>query len=294
MQVVAFRLTAEELEALDATPALTRDNGSDEAWSAPAEERPDRSHNPWVAGSSPTRPTRDGYLVAVTRILDATAHSSRRGLGSVVGVHVALLVGGAVALSLDPPVQGWGVFVCVVAYVAALLVACRSTGRSDLLDLAGFLALVSVFQVLPDWVLADVLGTLEFPDRGGPRVDDVIPLAMAAMWVAPLFAVLALSDGRPGRAAGLSGLVFLGAELLAPALGLWQPTGDTHRLLGVAVYVVPAEAALGWAAAVAFARVRDSPWPARVGAALAVSTFYLGALALTHFLVDVARWRLTF
>jgi len=229
----------------------------------------------------------------VTTTLSPTDLTSREGLGPVLGVHLALFVGGGVALSLDPPAQGWGVLVVVVAYVAALLWVCRVTGRADLLALAGFLALVSIFQVLPDWVLADLVGTLRFPDSGGPRVDDVIPLAMAAMWVAPLFAALALSGGRPGRAALLSGLIFLGAELLAPTLGLWEPTGDTHRLLGVAVYVVPAEAALGWAAATAFAQVRHSSVPARVGAALAVSTFYLGALVLSHFLIDVAGWRLT-
>lgn len=225
--------------------------------------------------------------------MTTTLSTSRRGLGPVIGVHAGLFAGGAVALSLDPPAQGWGVLVCVVGYVVALQWACRSTGRGDLLALAGFLALVSVFQVLPDWVLAEVLGTLRFPDRGGPRLDDVIPLAMAAMWVAPLFAAVALAGGRPGRAALLSAVIFLGAELLAPALGLWRPVGDTHRLLGVAVYVVPAEAALGWAAATAFGRVGRSSLPVRVGAALAVSTFYLGALVMAHFVIDVARWRLT-
>jgi len=222
-----------------------------------------------------------------------TLRTSSTGLGPIIGVHVALLLGGAVALSLEPPAQGWGVFVCVVAYVGALLWVCRSAGRPDLLALAGFLAWVSLFQVLPDWVLADLVGTLRFPDLGGPRVDDVIPLAMAAMWVAPLFAAIALSGGRPAGAALLSALIFLGAEVMAPTLGLWEPTGDTRRLLGVAVYVVPAEAALGWAAATAFARVRNSPWATKVGAALAVSTFYLGALVLAHFVIDVARWRLT-
>ena len=229
----------------------------------------------------------------MTTTLRTSGRTSRQGLGRILGVHVALFVGGAVALSLDPPAQGWGVLVCVVAYVVALLWVCRSTGRTDLLALAGFLAFVSIFQVLPDWVLADMLGTLQFPDTGGPRVDDVVPLAMAAMWVAPLFAAVALSGGQPGKAAVLSGLFFFGAELLAPALGLWEPAGDTHRLLGVAVYVVPAEAALGWASATAFAHVRHSSLPARIGAALAVSTFYLGALVLAHFLIDVARWRLT-
>ncbi|MGA8258540.1 MAG: hypothetical protein WB767_18360 [Nocardioides sp.] len=225
--------------------------------------------------------------------MTTTVPTSARAYLPIFGVHAGLLAGGAVALSLDPPAQGWGVMVCVVAYVAALLWVCHSTGHTDLLALAGFLALVSVFQVLPDWVLADLVGTLRFPDRGGPRIDDVIPLAMAAMWVAPLFAAVALSGGRPGRAALLSATIFLGAEILAPTLGLWEPAGDTHRLLGVAVYVVPAEAALGWATATAFARVRHSALPARVGAALAVSTFYLGALVLAHFLIDVAGWRIT-
>lgn len=219
--------------------------------------------------------------------------TARRGLGPIIGVHVGLFLGGAVALALDPPARGWGVLVVVVAYAVALLVACRAAGRDDLLELAGFLALVSVFQVLPDWVLADLVGTLRFPDTGGPRVDDVIPLAMAAMWIAPLFIALALAGGRPGRSALLAGVVFLGAEILAPTLGLWEPVGDTHRLLGVAVYVVPPEAALGWAAATAFALVRDRSLLARTGAALAVSTFYLGALVLTHFVVDVASWRVT-
>ncbi|MET0928475.1 MAG: hypothetical protein ABWX74_03105 [Aeromicrobium sp.] len=229
----------------------------------------------------------------MTTTLRPTLPTTRQGLGPIIGVHAGLLVGGAVALSLDAPAQGWGVFVCVVAYVAALLWVCRVTGQTDLLALAGFLAIVSVFQVLPDWVLADLVGTLRFPDTGGPRVDDVIPLAMAAMWVAPLFAAVALSAGRPGRAALFSAVIFLGAELFAPALGLWEPVGDTHRLLGVALYVVPAEAALGWAVATAFALVRHRALPARIGGALAVSTFYLGALVLAHFLIDVAGWRLT-
>lgn len=204
----------------------------------------------------------------------------------IVAVHAGLLLGGAVALSLDPPAQGWAVLGCVVAYVVALIAVCRATGRQDLASLAGFLVLVSVFQVLPDWVLADLIGTLRFPDTGGPRLDDVIPLAMAAMWVAPLFAAVALSGGRPGRTALLAGLIFLGTELLAPVLDLWEPVGDTHRVLGVAVYVVPAEVALGWAVATAYGLVRQQALPARIAAAFAVSTFYLGALVMAHFLID--------
>jgi hypothetical protein len=227
-------------------------------------------------------------------VVESPAAGRRRGsLTPIVLVHAGLLVAGAVVLSLDAPAKGWGVLATVVAYVVGLQAATRRSGRGDLQALAAFLVPVSVFQVLPDWVLADLVGTLAFPDTGGLRVDDVIPLAMAGMWVAPLFVAVALSGGRPALAAVLAAVVFLGSELAAPGLGLWEPTGDTTRWFGVAVYVVPAEAALGWATAVAFRATRRSGAAARVGAALAVSTFYLGALVLSYFLIDVAGFTLT-
>jgi len=225
---------------------------------------------------------------SVAESLTATDHG--KDLAPVVLVHAGLLVAGGISLALDRPAQGWGVLATVVAYVVALQVVTRGT---DLAALAAFLVPVSVFQVLPDWVLADLVGTLRFPDTGGLRVDDVIPVAMAGMWVAPLFVAVALGGARPARAAVLSAVIFLGSELAAPVLGLWEPTGDTTRWLGVAVYVIPAEAALGWATAVAFTATRRLGVAHRVGAALAVSTFYLGALVLSHFLIDVAGWGIT-
>ena len=214
-------------------------------------------------------------------------------LRPIVVVHAALLGFGAVALALDEPAQGWAVLSVVVTYVAVLPSACRRAGRRDLADLAWFLVPVSVFQVLPDWVLADLIGVLRFPDTGGPRVDDVIPVVMAGMWVAPLFAAVALAGFRPARAALFALVIFLGSEVAAPYVGLWEPAGDTTRWAGVAIYVLPAEAALGWATAVAFNAERRASVAHRIGAALAVATFYLGALVLAHFVVDVAGWRIT-
>lgn len=218
------------------------------------------------------------------------------GPGAVRGlvlVHVGLLGAGALALTQPVPRQGWAVLAVVIAYAAALPLVCRAVRRPDWAALAVFLVPVSIFQVLPDWVLADLLGTLSFPDRGGPRVDDVIPVAMAAMWIAPLFIAVVLAGLRPGWSAVTAIVVFAGAELMAPLVGLWEPTGDTTRVLGVAIYVLPAEAALGWATAYAFVRTRGRPLSHRWAAASAVSTFYLGALVLAHFVVDVAGWRLT-
>ncbi len=223
----------------------------------------------------------------------APARSGRLGRDVVVvaAVHGGLLVAGAGALALPVPARGWAVLAVLLAYGVALPLAARAVGRPDWVRLWGFVAAVSVFQVLPDQVLADLVGTLRFPDLGGPRVDGVIPVAMALMWVPPLFCTLALAGRSPARAAGIALALFAGTEMLAPALGLWEPTGDTRRVAGVAVYVLPAEAVLGWAAMAARNAVERRPWPVRLAAAFAVSTLYLGALVLAHFVLDVASWR---
>lgn len=181
----------------------------------------------------------------------------------------------------------------MVAYSAALPVAARRDNRPEWAALGLFLIPVSVFQILPDWVLADLLGLLAFPDTGGPRVGDAVPVAMGLMWVIPLFLAVGLAGLRPGRAAALGALIFAGAELFAPLLDLWEPLGDTWQVAGIAVYVIPAEAALAWAVAVAFRATRESRWPLRVAAASGVSTFYLGALTMAHFILDVADWSLS-
>lgn len=217
----------------------------------------------------------------------------QRDVRLLVAFHAAFLASIGIVALLDAPAKGWGVLALVVLYNAGLPFVARAAGRADWLALWAFLLPLSIFQVFPDWVLAGQIGTLAFPDVGGPRVDDVIPLAMAGMWVPPLFIVLALAGRSPARAAGLAFLVFLGSELAAPALQLWEPAGDTAQVAGVALYVLPAEAALGWAGCIAFVAVGSDRWPRRVGAALAVSTFYLGALVLAHFLIDVAGWSLS-
>ncbi len=216
---------------------------------------------------------------------------TRPDIRSLALVHLVLAVLGTVALSLDAPARGWAVTATVVVYALGLAVVCRGTSW---FPLVGFLCLVSTFQVLPDWILADVLGTLAFPDQGGPRFDDTVPVAMALMWVAPLFLALAAADLRPGRAALVAFVVFAAAELLAPVVGLWEPTGETTRLLGVAVYVPPAEAVLGWAAAVGHRATAGRAVAVKIAAAAAVSVLYTGALVVSYFAIDVASWRLTF
>jgi hypothetical protein len=117
------------------------------------------------------------------------------GVRALVAFHVAFFTGTGIVALLDAPAKGWAVLALIIAYNIGLPLLAGAYGRRDWLALWAFLLPVSVFQVLPDWLLAELVGTLRFPDIGGPRLDDAITLAMAGMWVPPLFIILLFARG---------------------------------------------------------------------------------------------------
>ena len=153
-------------------------------------------------------------------------------------------------------------------------------------ELWAFLLPLSMFQVVPDWVLSQMIGILAFPDLGAPRIGTV-PVYMAGMWVIPLFWVLLIARGSPVLAGGLALLVFAASEWAAPHFGVWRPLG-VRTWQGVAHYVLLPEALLGWAAAWAYREVGSSGVLMRLMGAGAVSIFYTGALIVSYFLMQRA------
>ncbi len=210
-------------------------------------------------------------------------------------VAAALAYSGAtlVALLLPSPAKGWAVLAVSFGGCAGLVALARAVDRPAWSAALGVLIPISIFQLVPDWFLADALGTLRFPDTGGIRVGDVIPLAMCGMWVLPLFLVILIAGDNVTRGALAAFVLFLGTELAAPTAGLWEPAGDVTKVAGVALYVLPAEAVLGAATVLAVRATRDRPLGERVLAAAAVSTLYTGALALCWFLIDHATLTLS-
>ena len=142
---------------------------------------------------------------------------------------------------------------------------------------------LSMFQILPDYFLAEVAGVIVFPDQGGPRVG---PLSayMGGLWAIPLFAIVYWSEQvsprwRHAVAALLALLIFGVSEALSPTLGSWFAR-DVRMVGAVALYVLPAEALLGVAATVGYELSRDSTFR-RLMAASAVMLFYAGSLAIS-------------
>lgn len=208
----------------------------------------------------------------------------------------ALILNGLIAAGgwaafqfLHVPMLGLAVLALVVAFNLLLPLFAGSSGNRHWFDLWLFLLPLSVFQVVPDWVLSQLLGILVFPDLGAPRIGHHVPVYMAGMWVIPLFWVLLIARGSPLLAGGLALLVFGASEWAAPIFDIWRPRNvSTHY--GIADYVLLPEALLGWAAAFAYRETGHAGIAVRIAAAAAVSVFYTGALVVSYFLIQRATF----
>ena len=201
---------------------------------------------------------------------------------------------------LPTPPYRTGLAVCglVFGWHLAFAASAASRERRGLYEMWRFLAMLSVMMVVPDWFLADVLGTLVFPEHGAPRIG-AVNMYMAGMWSIPLSWVLVCftSTQREPSWSELLGasalaLLILGAsEQLTVPLQLWLATDRVAHTAGhVALYVLPAEAMLGAITLCAHrATATLTGWDGtarRVLAAGAVALQYTGALAVSYLFVE--------
>ena len=184
------------------------------------------------------------------------------------------------ALLLKNAALGHALLILAIAYNLALPLTATLRSHPDWLRLWLFLLPVSCAQVLPDWALVSIAGTLQFPDHGAWRVGGAVPVYFMGLWMMALFPMLLIADSRRAKsltAAFLSLLVFALWEWAARPLALWQPVG-VKEIAGVAWYVLPAEVLLTLAALHLERGTRESGMGLRLAAGLAVPVFYTGAL----------------
>lgn len=178
----------------------------------------------------------------------------------------------------------------MLLYHAVLLMGVWLRSHHEVFDAWLFLAPLSLFQVLPDWVLSQQFGVLVFPHLGGERFGPV-PAYMAGLWVAPLLVVLWLSELMHRRSAPLALAVAALAALAVFGAAEWAARGPSLWLArnvptyhGVALYILAAEAALGVATWLMFVQVQGRALPSKVAGAAIVAVFYTGAAVASLFL----------
>lgn len=213
------------------------------------------------------------------------SHAAASAPREVLAFHLAFgLLTLPVVLYAEGTLYGTGVLVLAVLYNLALPGYALFRRHHDWLARWAFLLPVSIGQVLPDWALVDIAGTLQFPDHGVARIGDAIPLYFMGLWIMLLFPVTLLADAS-GRLRYpvvilLGGSLFAVAEWAAPMLRLWQPV-DTPTRFGIAPYTVAAEILLCIACLWAYRNARYHGVLARLWSAVMIVGFYTGALMIS-------------
>jgi hypothetical protein len=208
---------------------------------------------------------------------------------------VFLAVGvGALLVRGDVP-HGVVLTAAVVAYHLGSLAVTRWRGHEAWRRWWAFGAVLSVFMVLPDAVLAEGLGVLEFAPDGVPKLGPV-SLYMAGLWTVPTVLIVAAAEAvghrRGDRAAAWTAViaaiaVFGGAEATLTLLPVWEPVGVT-TVGGFAPYILPPEMLLGW---MVFAGARWTRTGSRrdvVAVTGLIALAYAGAATVSWLLVERA------
>jgi hypothetical protein len=208
--------------------------------------------------------------------------------------HAAFGLIAAVALAArgDVPV-GVVMTTLVIVYHLATVGFARSQGHTQWLRWWGFGAVLSVFMVLPDAVLADGLGILEFPPDGVPNLGPVT-VYMAGLWTIPAVLIVATAEAvahrRGDRAAGIAAVVaaavvFGIAEATLTLLPVWEPVGVT-TVGGFAPYILLPELLLGWMIFAAARWTRTGRKRVFVPVAALVALAYTGAATVSWLLIE--------
>jgi hypothetical protein len=156
-----------------------------------------------------------------------------------------------------------------------------------------FSLILSIFQVFPDWIIADILKAIVFPEDGLFKIGSVSGY-MAGLWAIPMFLIISICEkisagiSRPAAyiAAGIIAfLIFFISEQTVWLIPSWYAVNV--KMIGFsAVYIIVPEIILGLGAYRCYEEIRDRPHWMKVPAAFIVMLLYTGSVVFFYFLVE--------
>ena len=202
--------------------------------------------------------------------------------------HTAFFLVAIPAALLAPTAAlGWLVLALAITYNGGLLAVGRARQQPRWVALWCFLAPVSITLPFADWMLAERMGTLIFPDHGVPRLGGEVPLYFMGMWIMLLWPLcwLAEQQRRPYVFISIAALLaFLIWEWAARPMELWHAQ-NVLQIAGFALYPLPAEMALAALCLWSWRQLQNAPRVQQVIGGVSISIFYSGALAISLLLI---------
>ena len=156
-----------------------------------------------------------------------------------------------------------------------------------------FSLILSNFQVFPDWIIADILKAIVFPEDGLFKIGSVSGY-MAGLWTIPIFLIIFISEkisagiSKPVAymAAGMIAfIIFFISEQTVWLIPSWYAVNV--RMIGFsAVYILVPEIILGIGAYRCYEEIKGRSHWIKVPAAFIVMLLYTGSVTFFYFLVE--------
>ncbi|MHA2253453.1 MAG: DUF6989 domain-containing protein [Candidatus Kariarchaeaceae archaeon] len=156
-----------------------------------------------------------------------------------------------------------------------------------------FAALLSLFQVIPDWILSEQLNVLVFPEDGVSKIGTV-SIYMAGLWTIPIFILIFIGESIRLRYSGrmayysvslCSLIIFSGSEMTLWRLGSWKAQNVT-MFNHLAIYIILPEILLGLSAYWAYEKIQDERNWLKLPVSFLVMLLYVGAAVTSYFLLE--------
>ena len=212
----------------------------------------------------------------------------------------ALIIHGLFALLcivilILPVVIGAGVKLFILVVVYNIVIAGYGLLKKDKewFGIWLFCLILSIFQVFPDWIIADILKAIVFPEDGLFKIGSVSGY-MAGLWAIPMFMIIYIAEkicsriSRPAAylAAGIIAfLIFFMSEQTVWLIPSWYAVNV--KMIGFsAIYILIPEIILGLGAYRCYEEIRDRASWMKVPAAFLVMLLYTGSVVFFYFLFE--------
>jgi hypothetical protein len=212
----------------------------------------------------------------------------------------ALIIHGLFALLcfiiLILPVKiGAGVKLFILVVVYNIVMAGYGLLKKDKewFDIWLFCFILSIFQVFPDWIIADILKAIVFPEDGLFKIGSVSGY-MAGLWSIPMFLILFICEkinariSRPAAyltAGIIAFLIFFMSEQTVWLIPSWYAV--KVKMIGFsAVYILIPEIILGLGTYRCYEEIRGRSHRLKVPAAFLVMLLYTGSVVFFYFLFE--------
>ena len=156
-----------------------------------------------------------------------------------------------------------------------------------------FCFILSLLQVFPDWIIADLLNAIVFPEDGLFKLG-AVSAYMAGLWTIPMFMIIFISERIHERvsrkaafmsAAVTAFVIFFVSEQTVWLLPSWYAVNV--KMIGYsAVYILVPEIILGLSAYRCWEEIKDRPQWIKVPAAFLVMLLYVGSVTFFYFLIE--------